>query len=93
MLAPNQPARLFPSICIRDPDWVLSCPVLFTCLDLSTTCTYPPPLPILLWMSILHLDQLPTLKQLYENDTLVHAPDVEDVEFPVDEEWLDRVSL
>lgn len=44
-------------------------------------------------MSILKPDQLPTLRQLYEKQTLVHAPDVEDVEFPVNEEWLDRVSL
>ena len=59
--------------------------------------TYPlraltPPRPTT-WMSILKPDQLPTLRQLYENQTLVHAPDVEDVEFPVNEEWLDRVSL
>jgi len=43
-------------------------------------------------MSILKLDELPTLRQLYEKQTLVHAPEAE-VEFPVNEEWLDRVSL
>ena len=50
-------------------------------------------LPPTTWMSILKLDQLPTLRQLYEKHTLVHAPDVEDVKFTVNEEWLDRVSL
>jgi len=45
-------------------------------------------------MSILKLDELPTLRQLYEKQTLVHAPEAEaEVEFPVNEEWLDRVSL
>jgi len=43
-------------------------------------------------MSILKLDQLPTLRQHYEKQTL-HAPKTEDVEFPASEEWLDRVSL
>jgi hypothetical protein len=44
-------------------------------------------------MPILKLDQLPTLRQLYEKQTLVHTPKAEDVKFPVSEEWLDRVSL
>jgi hypothetical protein len=43
-------------------------------------------------MPILELDQLPTLRQLYEKHTLIDAPEAE-VEFPVNEEWLDRVSL
>ena len=57
-------------------------------LDLSTTCTTPQHT----WMSILKPDQLPTLRQLYEKQTLP-APKAEDVEFPASEEWLDRVSL
>ena len=44
-------------------------------------------------MPILKLDQLPTLRQLYEKHTLVHAPDAKGVQFTVNEEWLDRVSL
>ena len=54
-------------------------------------------------MPILKLDQLPTLRQLYENHTLVSPPKADDVdadadadadiEFPASEEWLDRVSL
>ena len=59
-------------------------------MDFPTTRTYTPPTT---WMSILKPDQLPTLRQLYEKQTLVRAPEVEDVEFLVNEEWLDRVSL
>lgn len=46
-------------------------------------------------MPILKLDQLPTLRQLYEKHTLVSPPKADDVdvEFPASEEWLDRVSL
>lgn len=67
-------------------------PDSFPDLDLSTAFITP---QYCTWMPIVKLDQLPTLRQLYEKHTLVGPPKADDVdvEFPASEEWLDRVSL